>query len=127
MNNYKELILDNRFYLRYTKAGCYLYLNAEGLTYGAINFFKLPDMAKKYAETLISLYLKEWSVAQIIEAAEGANFFLKVDSAKQYGLIEGGDDINVDRCLYWVQAAEIFSLIYDKEKILLEYFEHGEK
>ncbi len=32
------------------------------------------------------------------EAANGASFFLLVDSAKQYGLLTGGPQINAERC-----------------------------
>jgi hypothetical protein len=32
------------------------------------------------------------------EAVNGAEFFLLLDSCRQYGLIEGGPAVNADRC-----------------------------
>jgi len=36
--------------------------------------------------------------AQWQQAVNGAEFFLLVESARQYGLIEGGPGVNADRC-----------------------------
>ena len=45
---------------------------------------------------------REWQAA--VDAAEWA---LVVDSCRQYGLIEGGPDIDVDRCLLILERAKM--------------------
>ena len=44
----------------------------------------------------------EWQLA-----ADGAHTLLCIDSAKQYGLIEGGPVINVERCEVILERAKI--------------------
>lgn len=42
---------------------------------------------------------EEWAAA-----VDAADFCLLIDSAQQYGLIEGGDNVNVDRCAELLNA-----------------------
>jgi len=44
---------------------------------------------------------EEWQ-----EAADAAHFLLLVDSARQYGLITGGPEANVDRCISILEQAK---------------------
>ena len=39
-------------------------------------------------------------------AADAAEWALAVDSCRQFGLIEGGPEINVDRCLLILERAK---------------------
>ena len=51
-------------------------------------------MAKKRARRLVPGTSQEWQ-----EAVNLAEFLLLVHSARQYGLITGGPEVNVDRCV----------------------------
>jgi hypothetical protein len=44
---------------------------------------------------------KEWQ-----EAADSSNFLLLLDSARQFGLIEGGPQLDVDRCVWILEQAK---------------------
>lgn len=48
---------------------------------------------------------KEWQVA-----ADGAYFLLSLDAARQYGLIEGGPEIDADRCMEILDRAKAMGI-----------------
>jgi hypothetical protein len=45
------------------------------------------------------------------EAVCAADFYLAFDAARQYGLITGGDAVNVERCMELLQRAVAFDVL----------------
>ena len=52
-----------------------------------------------------------------------SNFLLKVDSAKQYGLLEGGPVINPDKCIHYIEWGKRLNIFPDEDFIMPELFQ----
>lgn len=78
--------------------------------------------AKQRCTELYKLF-GEFSLAQIFEAIDGANFFLKIDSAVQYGLMKSnGNKVNVERCLEWLEIGKQLGIL-PNEDYMINIFE----
>jgi hypothetical protein len=59
----------------------------------------------------------EWQAA-----VTGAYHCLQLDSARQYGLVEGGPEINVERCEQLLEEGKRRGVLPDRSKIALLRF-----
>lgn len=53
------------------------------------------------------------------------NFLLKVDSARQYGLLEGGPDIDADKCIHYTEWGKRLKIYPDEDFIMPELFQQN--
>jgi hypothetical protein len=58
------------------------------------------------------------SRAQWEEAVDCAYVMLLIDSARHYGLVAGGPEVNIDRCLDLLRDGEKRGIIPQKERAL---------
>lgn len=62
------------------------------------------------------------TAAEWQEAVDVAKTCLLIDSARGYGLIEGGPEVNVERCLEMIQRGEAIGVTPSEIEVLMRRY-----